>query len=97
MNRNNFLIVYGVSLDQWKEKYGIVQLNSICSKCGKETSTTIPFVYGTWRGLLSSDCICGNNNVPYCFVNISDSENPFYCKPTKKNKIKCKVINFKRV
>ena len=68
MTRERFLVVHGVTAEQWARRYDIEPFSHPCSKCGRTCETTIPFAHGTLRGLMSPPCECGNELTPYGFV-----------------------------
>jgi hypothetical protein len=68
LNRNRFLFLFGVDRKRWATRYDLEEFSHPCLMCGAELSTTIPFVYGTLRGLIAPQCVCGHTGTPYCVV-----------------------------
>lgn len=62
------LLVYGVTVEAWTKRYGVEPFSHPCSKCERMCTTTIPFAQGTFRGLASPPCECGNESTPYALV-----------------------------
>jgi hypothetical protein len=53
------LVVHGVSVEAWTKRHGVTPFTSPCGNCGRVLTTSIPFVRGTLRGLMSPSCECG--------------------------------------
>ena len=66
--RECFLIVHGVTAEQWAKRYDIEPFSHECHECGETLTTSVPFVVGELRGLVAPTCDCGNANAPYCLV-----------------------------
>lgn len=71
MDRERFLLVFGVDGQRWAKRYGIEPASAACYHCGEELTTTLPFALGCLRGLVAPKCACGNVNTPYCVVTAS--------------------------
>lgn len=71
MNRDRFLLFYGVDPQRWSRRYGIEPASVPCYECGAELFTSIPFAQGDLRGLIAPRCKCGFENTPYCVVHTS--------------------------
>jgi hypothetical protein len=61
-------IVHGVSTERWIARYDLEPFTHPCNSCGEPLTTTIPFIWGQFRGLMAPRCACGDPNPPYCFV-----------------------------
>lgn len=68
MNRDRFLIAHGVDASRWIARYGMRPFTHACDGCGELLTTSIPFSYGTFRGLIAPRCACGNEYPPYCIM-----------------------------
>jgi hypothetical protein len=68
MDRERFLIAFGVDANRWAARYGIEPFSHPCIECGAALTTTLPFAQGTLRGLVAPQCECGNKNTPYELV-----------------------------
>ena len=63
------LRIFGIDEKKWAKRHGIEPYTGPCDECGETLSTTIPFVYGGCRGLMSPPCpSCGKKQTPYCMV-----------------------------
>jgi len=68
MNRHRFLRVLGQDPERWAARHDIESFTHPCQECGRMLTTSVPFVYGTLRGLIAPTCVCGNEVTPYCVV-----------------------------
>ncbi len=68
MRRSRFLRVYGINPEKWAAQHDLEQFNYPCSACGAMLTTSIPFAYETFRGLVAPKCACGNESTPYAIV-----------------------------
>ena len=68
MNRAKFLVIHGVTAEAWINRWDLVPCTYPCSECGRDCTTSIPFAYKTFRGLMAPPCSCGNDRTPYCLV-----------------------------
>jgi hypothetical protein len=68
LDRSTFLLVHGVTAEEWARRYDIEPFTHPCSDCGAELTTSIPFAKGELRGLVAPKCTCGNEGTPYCVV-----------------------------
>ena len=66
--RESFLIVHGVTTEQWAKRYDIKPFEHPCDECGARLVTSLPFAVGQLRGLMAPACACGNAQTPYCLV-----------------------------
>jgi hypothetical protein len=55
-------------LSDWCEKWDLSVFDGSCSKCGASLRVDIPFVAKDARGLIAQKCRCGNDLVPFVFV-----------------------------
>jgi hypothetical protein len=68
MNPARFFVVLGTGAAQWAARYNIEPFSVPCDLCGAEQSTTQPFAYQSFRGLVAPKCQCGSDSTPYCVV-----------------------------
>lgn len=68
LDRSRFLFVFGIDRERSAARYDLEAFTHPCYQCGAELSTTIPFAYGTLRGLVAPQCVCGHTGTPYCVV-----------------------------
>lgn len=66
--RSRFLLVLGADPKRWAARFGIRPFTHPCGRCGRMLTTSIPFACGTFRGLISPQCLCGNDRPPYGIV-----------------------------
>jgi hypothetical protein len=67
-SRHRWLIVLGVSAEEWAKRWDLEPYTRPCGTCGRELTTTIPFACDNVRGLKCPTCPCGNECTPYCVV-----------------------------
>lgn len=67
-DRTKFLIVHGVTAEEWSERYGLDPFTHPCCICGAPQTTSLPFAKGQLRGLVAPVCECGHPNPPFCVV-----------------------------
>ena len=53
------LFVYGVTVEEWTRRHGIVPFSHPCAKCGQLLTTSIPFVEGPLYGFQAPVCSNG--------------------------------------
>lgn len=68
MDSSRFLYLHGVDPEAWAKRHEITPYTGPCGQCGRELTTSLPFVQGTLRGLRAPPCECGNEQTPYCVV-----------------------------
>jgi hypothetical protein len=66
--RSKFLLVLGADPVKWAARFGIRSFSHPCGRCGCVLTTSIPFAYGQFRGLVAPHCECGNDRPPYGIV-----------------------------
>lgn len=62
----DFLVVHGVTEEEWAEKYDLIPLETNCRTCMKKRRTTIPIALRKFRGLKAPPCECGDASHVYC-------------------------------
>ena len=71
-DRNRFLILHGFNAESFARRHGIEPFSLPCFECGRELRTTLPFICGSLRGLISPICECGHNSPPFCMVRANE-------------------------
>lgn len=59
-------LVAGVDPDRWARRHGLEPWSCPCERCGTVLTTTVPFAWGCWRGLVAPLCACGHTRPPFC-------------------------------
>lgn len=59
-------MVAGVDPDRWARRHGLEPWSCPCERCGTVLTTTVPFAWGCWRGLVAPLCACGHPRPPFC-------------------------------
>jgi hypothetical protein len=73
LNRDSFFVVHGADPKRWCARYGLEPFTIPCNaRCGRDVTTSIPFVRGELRGLIAPVCECGCIDTPYCAVGARD-------------------------
>ena len=68
------LVVYGVDIDSWCKKYGLEPFIVPCFICGNDMLVNIPFIAKNRRGIISEPCRCGDDNVPFSYIDLNFDE-----------------------
>jgi hypothetical protein len=68
------LVVTDVNLTEWCRNYDIEIFVGACSKCGVALKVNIPFAGKNRRGLRAAPCQCGNNSVPFTYIDLNFDE-----------------------
>ena len=68
------LVILNADLERWKKSYGLEPFKTPCSKCNKELIVNLPFVAKDRRGLRADTCECGNEEVPFEFIDFNYRE-----------------------
>lgn len=50
----------------WAERHSVEPFSHPCEGCGAERTTTVPFAWGVWRGLVAPLCPCGHPRPIFC-------------------------------
>lgn len=67
-----YFIIVGQDLEVWTKKYDLEAFSCPCNRCHKELAVNIPFIgEGKRRGLISKVCECGNDEVPFSYIDLN--------------------------
>lgn len=66
IDRNRAIKAFGVEPALFAKRFGIKEFSVEC-RCGRTSTTSIPFASGALRGLMAPECPCGAA-APYAVV-----------------------------
>lgn len=64
------MILYNMDLEAWCRCNHLEAYTVPCHVCQRSLAVNIPFASRMHRGLTAPTCICGNDEVPFTFVDL---------------------------